>query len=128
MTVEDIERAKQWAWGVTYYTVLAQGGILAVYAAYVEPPPGLVIRAAFLGLLIAVTVVSHISITHSFESLKAFRARANRCREFFEPVSTKILGDTGAERTWPLRVFVWATGVLISILLLLHTSVAAGGK
>ena len=33
-TTEDIERAKQWGWTVTYTTIAAQGGVLALSIAY----------------------------------------------------------------------------------------------
>ena len=76
--VEDIEKAKQWAWNVTYQAVLAQGGVLALYTAYVASVPSAWVRLIFVALLLALTAVAHYALSDSVEALQTFRGRVRR--------------------------------------------------
>jgi hypothetical protein len=125
--VDDIEKAKQWAWNVTYQTVLAQGGVLALYTAYVAPVPSFWVRLVFVILSLAVTVVAHRAISDSVESLQTFRLRVGRCRAALTESSQTLMGPPTEKRTWPLRCLIWVTFVLIAGLLVLYRSGSGSG-
>jgi hypothetical protein len=124
--VDDIERAKQWSWSVSYQTILAQGGVLALYSAYVSSPDWWV-RIVFVALLLAVTVVAQRHLSDSAEALGVFRERVARCRAALQKTSQNLMGDPTVKRTWPLQHLVWATFAISSILLVFYRTGGASG-
>lgn len=124
--VEDIERAKQWTWSVAYQTVLAQGGVLALYSAYV-PTSEWWVRVVFVALSLVVTIVAHRHLSDSAEALGVFRERVARYRAALEKPSQILVGMPTTKRTWPLHYLVWATFLIGSVLLVFHRSGGPSG-
>jgi hypothetical protein len=116
MAVDDIERAKQWAWTIAYYTVVAQGGIFALSSTVARSSRWSWTSGVLVSLMFSITLVSHVLLSQSRDSLAVFRGRTDRCRPYFCPSSEAILGAPGVKHTWPFRTFVWATCALFAIL------------
>lgn len=119
-TIEDIERSKQWLWTVTYHTIIAQGGILAIHTSYNS---GLIwTKWVFITLSLAIAAIGtfHIRLTRS--SLVHFRARIDRCLERFGQPFQAVFGSRAEKREIPSLSIILGTTALIIILILFSRS------
>ncbi len=91
-TIEDVERTKQWQWRFTYYTVIAQGAILALYIREISNPEWSLFFVFLFGLLGIMLILQ--AETH----LNEFRRRMEKCREYFCDQSKEILKEKGTEK------------------------------
>ena len=57
-TIEDIERTKQWQWKFTYYTVIAQVAILALYSQYHSMMEEVCLKIFFATIAISLAILS----------------------------------------------------------------------
>ena len=98
-TIEDIERSKQWLWTVTYHTIIAQGGLLALYTAYTSSHTWT--KWLFMALCVGIAGVGTSYIHLARKALACFRERINRCLERFEQPFRDALGDRVDKRGIP---------------------------
>lgn len=113
MAAEDLERAKQWGWQITYQTVLAQLGLAALRRAY--PPGGLVDVLFYVGIL-GLSVMSMNYIASTQRSIAKFRRRMSDCRDRLAKPTQDVLGERDKKRPWPLAAVVIVVGVLAVLL------------
>lgn len=104
--VDDIERAKQWAWQVTYQVIIAQ--FAAVTIARTTFPNGAVARFVFIAMVVGMAGIATGYIWDAQASLSRFRGRLDACRPHLQDQTNKILGEVRAKPRWPLE---WAVGV-----------------
>ena len=69
VTIEDIERAKQWGWTVAYTTMAAQGAVLGLFVVYKPAIAILWVKLVFAALTIGLGVVGINHIRHAQSSL-----------------------------------------------------------
>jgi hypothetical protein len=108
LTIEDIERAKQWQWKAFYYPLAAQAGVLAYSFQSSKPLPWWV-KALFVLATIGLGAFSVAFLVDSARALENFRGRAVRYRELFNPMINEIRGPHGP------RVLPWVFYVAIAL-------------
>jgi len=82
-TIEDIERTKQWQWKFTYYTVIAQVAILALYSQYHSMMEEVCLKIFFVTIAISLAILGIFLIHRSQCHLEKFRGRMEGCRKYF---------------------------------------------
>lgn len=111
-TTDDLERAKQWGWQLTYQAVLAQFGVVWLRQQY---PCGGLISVAFFAVLLVVSAVAVTYIESTQTSIVKFRHRIDRCRERL-PAVDKIFGERPVKRKWHFSAVVVGSGAFAAVL------------
>jgi hypothetical protein len=82
-TIEDVERVKQWQWRFTYYTVIGQGAVLALYAQYRSIWDYIWLKILFMIIAILIGALGVFLVYRSKRDLEEFRKRMKGCRNYF---------------------------------------------
>ncbi|MHC1763593.1 MAG: hypothetical protein AB9869_04695 [Verrucomicrobiia bacterium] len=117
VTIEDIERSKQWLWTVTYNTIVAEGGLLALRSAYFSSP-GQEWATWLLGILcVGVAAVGSFQVHFMKRALVHFRERVDRCYVRFEGAFIDVFGSRTPKHTIPHHWIIWIVAVLVLVLM-----------
>jgi hypothetical protein len=119
VTIEDIEKSKQWGLTVTYTTIAVHGALLGLFSAYDSSRWVGLIKAFFIWLLISLTILGVHHIRQAQRSLSGFRERIKRIRELFGEPFHNVFGNPTPKEEWPLEFFVWTSVIVIPLLILL---------
>jgi hypothetical protein len=114
VTIDDIEKTKQWGWTVAYTTVGAQGGVLGLYTAYDSVLLLAWVQALFVALTVALGLVGVNHVRHAQASLTAFRQRIRSVREYFGPAFASTFGEPNPKKQWQLEPMIWVSSVAVS--------------
>lgn len=118
VTIDDIERAKQWGWKVAYSTIAADGAILALFNTYKTPENICWTKILFIVIAIALMLFGVTYIKHAEAGLKEFRARIITVRERLGSVFKTSFGKATEKKQWPLEVVVIiSTLIVISLMI-----------
>jgi hypothetical protein len=120
MTIDDIERAKQWGWKVTYTTIAAQGAILGLFSTYRAGPYIVSAKIIFILLAFILALLGNKYIRHSQTSLQGFRDRIKRVRSQLGEICKSTFGEETEKKIWPLERVVWGATLLVIILIILR--------
>ena len=93
-TIEDIERTKQWQWKFTYYTVIAQGAVLALYAEYRSILDEIWLKILFMAIAILLGTLGVFIVYRSQHELEKFRGRMEGCRKYFSDPVKKLFEES----------------------------------
>lgn len=114
-TIEDIERSKQWLWTVTYHTIIAQGGLLALHTAYTSSHHWT--KWLFIIFSVGIAGVGSLYVRLARMGLAHFRERANRCLKQFGQPFQDVFGSRVEKREIPSIAIIWGTALLIIALI-----------
>lgn len=117
VTIEDIERTKQWGWTVAYTTIAAQGASLGLFMAYDLQGDLWIGKSVFIGLVVAFALLGRNQIRHAQAGLDGFRTRIKKVRERFGESFKGCFGESNPKRQWPLEPVVWASSIVMCILI-----------
>ena len=117
VTIDDIEKTKQWGWTVAYATIAAQGASLGLFMAYESLMNPWVEKGVFIGLVVSFALLARNQIRHAQAGLEGFRTRIKKVREPFGEPFKKSFGDPNPKRQWPLEPVIWAATVVMCILI-----------
>ncbi len=120
VTIDDIERAKQWGWKVSYTTMAAQGAILGLFSAYKAGAYIVYAKIIFILLAFILALLGIKYIRHSQASLAGFRERIKTVRGHLGDLSKSSFGEETEKKIWPLELVVWGATVLVSLLIILR--------
>ena len=109
VTVDDIDRTKQWQWAVFVQALAGQGALFAVFSTMGERAEALPVRLGFTCLATLLTGLATYYVFQTAASLETFRARLARCRDAL-PHADRMLGPAGATRP---QVHVALVAVLV---------------
>ncbi len=118
-TIEDIERSKQWLWTVTYHTVIAQGGLLALHTAYTSSHQWttwlfIILSAGIAGVGTFYVRLARMGLAH-------FRERVTRCLDKFGQPFQEAFGKRPEKREIPSISIIWVTALLVIALIYFAT-------
>ncbi|MGE5245433.1 MAG: hypothetical protein ACM3SQ_14505 [Betaproteobacteria bacterium] len=116
--VQDIERAKQWGWQLTYSAILAQFGLLALARTY-QTQAAFWVEPAFAGLMALIGCAATVFIGDASTSVNRFRERLRRCRARLLTISLELLGEIPPKPSWPSVLVVWVSTVVTVALVVL---------
>ncbi|MEJ2463074.1 MAG: hypothetical protein P8098_15805 [Candidatus Thiodiazotropha sp.] len=119
VTVDDIEKTKQWGWTVTYTTIAAQGATLGLYIAYSTYLPIIFEKLIFIALILGFALVARNQINQAQDGIHGFRERVLRVRKSFGSKFDECFGETANKRVWPLGCVMWSSTVVFSLLVVL---------
>ena len=119
VTIDDIEKAKQWGWTVTYTTIAAQGAILGLFSAYDAGACSVLSKGLFILLAIGLAFLGVKYIRHSEASLWDFRDRVKVVRDKLGDNFKDSFGESTKKKKWPLEIVVWGATVLVCILIII---------
>jgi hypothetical protein len=119
VTVDDIEKTKQWGWTVTYTTIAAQGATLGLYIAYDTSLSAISEKLIFIGLIFGFALVARNQINQVQAGLQGFRERVLRVRKSFGSRFDECFGETANKRVWPLGRVMWSSTAVFSLLVAL---------
>jgi hypothetical protein len=118
ITIDDIERAKQWAWKVAYTTIAAEGAALALFRTYRIDNDLCWIRLAFIILCLGLCALGVNYISHAYSSLEEFRDRKVRIQDQFSEKLNIVFGEPTQKKEWPLYwVVIGGTAIVLLALL-----------
>jgi hypothetical protein len=87
ITIEDIERTKQWMWKIMFNTLILQSVLLALYKIYLPK-----VYCVFI-LLIFFTGTVGIYLTYIMQQdLERFRGKKEECKKYFGDTFKTITG------------------------------------
>ena len=119
VTIDDIEKAKQWGWTVTYTTIAAQGAILGLFSAYKAGTYLIWAKVLFVLLAIGLAILGIKYISHSHASLGDFRTRLKTVRDQLGDHFRASFGESTQKKTWPLEFVVLGATLLVCILIII---------
>lgn len=117
VTVDDIERAKQWGWRVAYTTIAANGAILALFSTYKHEANLCWIRGAIIILAITLMALGVNYIRHAQAGLSGFRERIKAVRKNFGDLLKSCYGESTPKKTWPLEYVVIGSTFIVVVLM-----------
>jgi hypothetical protein len=123
ITINDIEKAKQRGWTVTYTTIAAQGAILGLFSAYNAGAYLGWIKFIFVLLSIGMTILGIQYIKHAQESLEGFRALLKDVIGRLGGQFTTLFGEPTQKKKWPLEPVLWAVTFIVCYLIIINGSV-----
>ena len=118
VTIEDIERAKQWGWKVTYTTIAAQGAILGLFSTYRAGTYIVYAKIIFILLAFILALMGIKYIRHSQTSLKDFRVRIKTVRGQLGELCKSCFGEETEKKIWPLEFVVGGATFLVCLLII----------
>jgi len=118
VTIDDIERAKQWGWKVTYTTIAAEGAILALFSTYNAGPYIDYAKVIFSLLAFILALLGIKYIRHAQASLQAFRERIKIVRSQLGELCKTSFGEETEKKMWPLEIVVGGATLLVCMLIL----------
>ena len=119
VTIDDIEKAKQWGWTVTYTTIAAQGAILGLFSAYQAGECLVLAKVLFILLALGLAILGVKYIRHSEASLWDFRERVKVVRNQLGEHFKNSFGESTQKKKWPLEIVVWGATLLVCILIII---------
>ena len=120
VTIDDVERAKQWGWKVTYTTIAAQGAILGLFSTYKADAYIVSAKIIFILLAFILALLGIKYIRHSQASLQGFRDRIKAVRGQLGEICKSSFGEETEKKIWPLERVVWGATLLVIILIILR--------
>jgi hypothetical protein len=117
VTIDDIEKTKQWGWTVAYTTVAAQGGVFGLFTAYHTSLPAPLMKLLFILMIVGFAVVGTNHIQHAQSSLEGFRKRITKVRTNLGESFNQSFGEPNPKKRWPLEPIVWLVTLVICLLI-----------
>jgi hypothetical protein len=118
ITIEDIDRTKQWQWTVFYHTVIAQGGLLALYSSIPVGERTWVLAAFFVVLSFIVSFLGASVILDATKVLHRFRDRIGRCYDVLGEEFRRVAGER-IKTTYHTRLFWACVGMSVVVVCLI---------
>lgn len=119
VTIDDIEKTKQWGWTVTYTTIAAQGAILGLFSTYKAGVCLVLAKVLFILLAVGLTILGIKYIRHSQASLRDFRERVKVVRNQLGDHFKASFGESTQKKKWPLEFVVWGATLIVCILIII---------
>ncbi len=122
VTVREVDRARQWAWRVTWQCVLALVAIYALYAvelnAFERSADGVFFSRVLCSELMFIALVYNgIYLYFSHRQLKRFRKRLKRCRRRFSDAFRVAHGPLTPAAVWPMFFVVLTVFTFLVVLM-----------
>jgi hypothetical protein len=120
--IDDIEKAKQWGWTVTYTTIAAQGAILGLFSAYKAGDYLGWFKLIFVVLSIGMTIFGIQYIKHAQERLENFRVLLNDITGKLGGQFKVFFRKPTQKKKWPFEAVVWGATIFICYLIIFSGS------